>query len=109
MFEHFRIPPELIPIALVSALTSILRTLLIGSGDWKEAGVGWLSGVLLGLLAGWASVEIGWPEDGHVPVAIIFALLGENIARGALALTRRFRDDPEGTIRRWSTFWRSND
>lgn len=107
MFDHFRIPPELLPIGLASILTATLRTLIVGRQSVRVALLTWPVALLAGFLGGWITLDAGTPSWWALLAASAAAIMGENVVKGLVDLSEEFKNDPEGTITRWTNWWRS--
>lgn len=104
MFEDF---PRAAPIVVLSIVTATLRVLVAGKRSLKVALLSWFVALMCGLTAGYVAdgFEIG--EGAVRVIAVCAALMGDHLVVGAMDLAKTFREDPEGTIVRWTNWWRS--
>lgn len=97
---------KLFPVILMSLLISTLRALIAGRRSLRVALATWPIALGLSFAGGWTATEFGFDPGWVLVVTGACAIAGENLVVGLVELSSRFREDPEGSIRRWSAWWR---
>ena len=102
MIEDF---PRAAPMLALSAVTATLRVLVAGKRSLKVALLSWCVSIMCGLTAGYVADGFDLGEGAVRVIAVCAALMGDHLVVGIIDLAKTFREDPEGTIVRWSNWW----